>query len=192
MKLKHWIKWNFYPPIIVLISGKARHGKDTFGRHLMRMLKAKHIDVQRISFGDKLKEMTHRHDRDYLQAFGTAGRKLVNKDIWIIKAVADYKGADVVVITDTRYPNEISKFEIAPNIAVRVNRIDEEGNPWESNLTKEQKSHPSETALDNFIGFDYVIDAENVTQLEDAARSVCKECLEKMEKIREERWTLFG
>lgn len=181
MRLDHWFKWKLDPPLIVLISGKARHGKDTFGKELMTRLRKAGLDVQRISFGDEVKKAGERKDRDYLQVLGSVARKFVDKDIWIHRAIDNYDGADVVVITDARYPNEISFFENKPSVSVRVNRVDSEGEIWESNLTEEQKNHPSETALDNFL-FDYTFNAETVEDLKTDAEFMTMRCLDIMEK----------
>ena len=61
-----------------------------------------------------------------------------------------------VIIDDCRFVNELNRYdETWDTTTVRVNRLN-----FESNLTPEQKNHPSETALDNY-NFDYVINSES-------------------------------
>lgn len=179
MELRNKLKWLFRPPLVIMVSGKARHGKDTFGEELMKNLESLNIETQRLSFGDQIKKIAERDDRDYLQALGSAGRMFVDKDIWIKRAVSDYNGADVVVITDTRYPNEISFFENKPHMSVRINRIDENGMLWESKLSEEQKNHPTEMALDSY-SFDYEFDARDVMKLKAIATFMADRCIDKL------------
>ena len=46
--------------------------------------------------------------------------------------------------------------------SVRVNRYNSDLEPFDNKLSKEQKEHISETALDNYEGFDYIV--KNITQ----------------------------
>lgn len=181
MKLDNWLKWKFAPPLIVLINGKARHGKDTFGAELRKVLGSYGYSTERLSFGDEVKKVAERKDRDYLQAIGQAGRTLIDKDIWIERTIDNYSGSDVVVITDARYPNEINYFEDKPNISVRVERMTEDREKYESELTEEQKSHSSETSLDNFE-FDMVCRAVDVDELRKQAVQLARECNRKIKQ----------
>jgi hypothetical protein len=173
MKFRHWLKWRYAPPLAVLLSGKARHGKDTFGRYLKEELEDKFgLKVQRISFGDVLKNMTNYPSRNFLQQLGLILRATRGDDYLIHRAVEKYNGADVIIITDCRFPNEISYFENMPRFTTmtfRVTRITSEG-LYESDLTDKQKNHPSETALDKWK-FDFYIQATNVDELKEAAQS---------------------
>lgn len=176
MKFRHWLKWKFNPPLVINISGKARHGKDTFGRFLMYRLKSDYgLKVQRISSGDVLKDMTRYPSRSFLQQLGMFLRATRGNDYLISRAFAKYNGADVVIITDTRFPNEISYFENAPQVTIRVDRICQDKEPYESDLTPEQKAHPSETALDDYK-FDIHIQAKNVRELKEASERFAPIC----------------
>ena len=56
---------------------------------------------------------------------------------------------DYVLIPDVRFPNEIDKMkENFDCISIRLTRPN-----FDNGLTSEQKEHISETALDNYIGF---------------------------------------
>ena len=179
MKLKHWLKWKFRPPLIICLSGKARHGKDSFGLSLKTKLENEFgLKVQRLSVGDVLKNMTDFHDRDFLQLLGTVLRATEGKEYLIKQSTKGYNGADVVIYTDTRYPIEISYFENAGmnTMTFRVTRITDNG-IYESNLTDKQKAHPSETALDDYK-FDFYIQAKDIKDLIQAAWDVSPLCFD--------------
>ena len=74
------------------------------------------------------------------------------KDFWVQHVMKEIKIAEELcythaIISDCRFPNEvyIPKAEFEKCISVRVKRIN-----FDSNLTKEQKLHESETSMDNF------------------------------------------
>lgn len=104
--------------------------------------------------------------RKMLQILGTeAGRGLIHSQIWVNSLMADYKQEiDVThfksfkgensrmiypnwIVTDTRFVNEALAIDDKNGILIRVNRGD--GNTGD---------HPSETSLDDFNKWNYVID----------------------------------
>ena len=168
--------------LIVGISGKKRHGKDTASETLVRG-----FGFTRVAFGDALKEALYILDpilwswrwlvrtllgkpmrlrefvdtvgweaakeipevRRLLQRIGTeVGRKILGDDIWIRTALR--KAAEVdgpVVITDVRFRNEVEAVRAAGGIVLRVERP--------SVISTD--THPSETGLDGYDGFDAVL-----------------------------------
>lgn len=98
-----------------------------------------------------------------LQLIGTeGGRELLHPNLWVNSLFVDYKeycskwdseGLDREtkfpdwIITDCRFPNEADAVRQRGGIVIRLNRF-----------TEEQSQHSSETALDNYKNFDYVID----------------------------------
>lgn len=87
-----------------------------------------------------------------LQLIGTdCGRNIVHPNIWINSALNSYDAVkDNWLITDTRFVNEATAIhnKHKDNILIRVN----------SNRCNSYDLHESETALDNYAEFDYVID----------------------------------
>lgn len=88
------------------------------------------------------------------------------------------------IITDVRFPNEVEAIKKHGGIMVRINRpswYDQEEDRLMREFLKEppRAEHPSETALDNYEGFDIVI--ENNGTIEELTEKV-KEIL-KHEKI---------
>lgn len=164
-------------PLIILISGKARSGKDTSGNFLYELLKNAGKRVSIAHYGDFLKFICHNfygtsydhtpENRTTWQRIGTERVRIEMEDpnFWVsimesmISIVApDF---DYIIIPDARFPNEI---EIPRVFGWNVVTLRVERPGFESNLTAVQKAHISETALDNYA-FDYIIEASNIEEL---------------------------
>jgi phosphomevalonate kinase len=164
---------------VYLFSGKARSGKDTACEYFKTLLEkdnksvahtlyAKYIKGYAIDFfGWNGSEETK--PREFLQRIGTdVIRKRLNKPNFHadricedIEILSDY--FDAFLISDVRFPNEvlIPKEKFGKDaVTIRIIRTN-----FESDLTPEQQAHESETALDDFKGFDYVIKASNLEEL---------------------------
>lgn len=96
--------------------------------------------------------------RDILQSLGTQwGRDMIHPNLWINSLFADYhsgiKMSDYTeskwIITDSRFPNDVEHVKKLGGITIRVNRPECEGRTNE---------HESETSLDNYQRFNYIID----------------------------------
>lgn len=166
-------------PIIILVSGKAESGKDTFTTEFEKVADSRHKKTLRIKYGDFVKMVAKtyygwsgekdEHGRYLLQWLGTDLGRRNNPDVWVncvketVKALqSEY---DFVVISDVRFPNEIECWEDTDffTYTVRITRKNLDGSIYENSLTKEQKGHPSETSLDDWK-FNYYV--ENI-ELED-------------------------
>lgn len=87
--------------------------------------------------------------RDLLQKLGTeCMRECLHQNVWVNSLFADIKKEDKVIITDMRFPNEMSSVKERGGITIRVVRPD-----LHSSIIL---SHASERALDN-AKFDYEI-----------------------------------
>lgn len=95
--------------------------------------------------------------RRLLQYVGTDIVRKINPDFWvdfIIDILRFFENNwDVVLIPDSRFPNEIDRL-IDAGWEVTHIRVKRPG--YISTLTEEQRSHQSETALDN-VDPDYLI-----------------------------------
>lgn len=175
---------------IILISGKAEHGKTTTAELLKSILEEKGNRVVIMRYAYYLKDIAKRlfgwdgnkdeKGRAILQQLGTEIIRMklrrplfhpqrICEDIEICEDNWDY-----VLIDDARFPNEIyyPKSIFSDKVlTVRVTRLNEDGTIYQSSLTEEQKRHPSETALDNFT-FDYCINTHSV--------EYTRECLERI------------
>ena len=96
--------------------------------------------------------------RELLQQLGVELIKNnINENMLINRIIEDIKVYsyfyDYIVITDARFPNEIEsiKKEFDNVISVRINR-----NIY--NLDKKYQNHSTETGMDEYNNYDYVID----------------------------------
>ncbi len=161
---------------IILISGKARSGKDTFAGFLPGYCK--------YAFADKLKdiaaelgwdEIKDAKGRKLLQDLGTIAREY-DPNIWcdILIDTLHYDGCPHrIAITDCRYPNEMEAMKQWADdfnynwITVRLERPE-----TNTDITEESKQHHSETALDDYE-FDHVIyNTFPYTELKYIARAI--------------------
>jgi hypothetical protein len=121
--------------------------------------------------------------RELLQILGTdCGRDMIHKNIWVNALFADYKSLtyeasemaikegkpafEIIypqwIITDMRFPNELEAIQKKGGITIRVNRPTIYATPKDNSEFNNQElakfNHPSETALDDYLFFDYTID----------------------------------
>ena len=156
---------------IIIISGKARAGKDSTADILMKQLKGTSI---KISYADYLKLIAKKFfnwdgkkdikGRDILQKVGTdlIREELGMENFHVNRVCEDIKIAekefDYFFISDARRKNEVyftqAMFPDAVT-TIRVSRKD-----FKSPLTIEQQNHISEIGLDDFK-FDYYIESES-------------------------------
>jgi hypothetical protein len=96
-----------------------------------------------------------------LQLLGTeGGREVIHPNIWVNATLGNLTDADRVIVTDVRFPNEVTGIKVRKGIVVRVIR------PSKISTS----THPSETALNDFQDWDYVI--VNDGTIEDLKRKV--------------------
>lgn len=96
--------------------------------------------------------MTGRH---ILQVMGTDIFRSIYGDVWVdacLKNVED-DGTELAIVTDCRFPNEVEGIQKAGGKVVRFLRA-----PF-----AEGDQHKSETALDDYEGFDHVFDNRELT-----------------------------
>lgn len=152
---------------VILISGHARHGKDTIAQYAKEELEKQNKAVLIIHYGDLLKHICKEYfgwdsrkddyGRSLLQFIGTDLVRKEKPNYWadfvrdfleIFDGIWDY-----AIIPDVRFPNEILEivnkgFE---TLHIRVERTN-----FEEELSSAQRNHISETALDN-VKPDYLV-----------------------------------
>jgi len=152
---------------IINISGKAMAGKDTTALILKEKLEAKNKKVIITHYADLVKYVSTQffkwngikdeQGRTILQKVGSDIVRTQKPNYWVdfVKGFVEMfqDKWDYILIADCRFPNEVLSWREDgwDEISIRVMRTD-----FENSLTKEQKNHPSETALDDFE-FDYYI-----------------------------------
>lgn len=146
---------------IILVSGKARSGKDSFAKEVSAILKSRNQKVLVAHYAGLLKyickeffDWNGKKDetgRTLLQKVGTEGFRKKNPEYWV-KFIKDIINVfpnewDYVIIPDCRFKNEIESWKKdGYNIfTVRMERLD-----YQSQLTEEQQNHQSEVDLDDY------------------------------------------
>lgn len=175
-------------PRIYLISGKARHGKDTFSGYLKEYYEkngkkviitqlAKYIKYYaREITGWDLSEETK--PRELLQILGTdiIREKLGKDDLFIKRMIDDIEifscFYDAIIISDVRFKREINDLRERFNdlVAINIFRPD-----FDNGLTEEQKQHKSEIDLDDYDKFDVKIINTTLEELKKSAEKVYTE-----------------
>ena len=150
---------------IILIAGKARSGKNTVATIIKDIESSKKVlNLEYSSYMKKYAKNIIGWDgsedtkpRDLLQQLGDEIKSfdplfLIKEMIMDIDIYSMY--FDIITISDVRFPNEIdeikNKFDNA--ISIKIERPN-----FDNGLTDLEKKHISETALDNYDNFDYVI-----------------------------------
>jgi hypothetical protein len=137
---------------ILGISQEGAYGTDDQKNALSHILwdnmpfdiQMKYTKERNPSFGFNLPRSGPMTNREVLQVMGTDIFRSIYNDVWA-KAPFNRKwDADVVILTDCRFPNEKSVTEEAGGVIIRLERD-----------TGFSDNHPSETALDgqNFLHF---------------------------------------
>ncbi len=161
---------------IILLSGKAQHGKDATAKMLFEKLTSQGKKVLIAHYGDLVKYTCKiffdwngekdEQGRTLLQEVGTDKIRAKHPDFWVdyVKDILEVftDKWDYVIIPDTRFPNEIDVMKKAFNdvTSIRVVRTN-----FISPLTNEQRKHRSEIALDDYH-FDYYFIADDLETLE--------------------------
>jgi len=179
---------------IIPISAKAQHGKDTLADLLKIELEKLNRKVAIFHYADYLKFVCQQYyewdgkkneqGRSILQKVGTDLARKNNPNIWVNVAVEFFKAFsnsyDYILIPDTRFPNEIDvlkeNFDVT---SIRLVRKD-----FSSNLTPEQKIHPSETALDDYLFDMYMSCLSGVGNVECLSKTIAND-LKRGEKLNE-------
>jgi hypothetical protein len=149
--------------MLIGLTGKKRHGKDTAGRYLVE-----HYGFTQVGFADKVREMALAIDplvaselrlselvgafdwehaksvpevRRLLQRIGTEGvRDTLGEDAWVRAAFKDLDRNRDYVFTDVRFLNEAAAVKQAGGVVWRVSRPDlpDDGDTHASELELEQ------------------------------------------------------
>lgn len=156
---------------IILISGKAGHGKDTFAEMLKTEFESQHQKVVITHFAKHIKRILQdyygwdgvtkddywRHKLQYLGTEMIRGQ--LNKPFFHAQRACEdiaitANDFDYYIIPDCRFWNELSYTQAyfpRKVIDIRIIRSN-----FESPLTAEQQQHRSETDLDDYDFSDYV------------------------------------
>lgn len=162
--------------MIISISGRRGAGKNTLADLIEKLQPEKNWRVN--AFADPLKKIaaymtglqlrelyTQEGKTKYLPEWGmtvgeilqklgtNAVRDNLHQDAWVLTALSGIKDYENIIFCDMRFPNEAEAIKAKGGILIRI-----EGDPQkqQGDGTRDD-SHPSETALDNYDGFDFII-----------------------------------
>ena len=118
--------------------------------------------------------------RALLQTFGTNHMRATFPDYWsevvakFVSTAGKYEDFDVAIIPDARFENEISvvKKYNPDAITIRINRYNGEHPYFNPLLTEEQLAHSSETSLDDYTDWDYIVDNYTLQELEESVETI--------------------
>jgi len=162
-------------PKIFIISGKARSGKNEISKIIERYYSNKKCIT--ISFGYYIKDYAKRisdwdgseetKPRELLQHLGIElVRNKIDKRLFIDRILQDIEifsyFYDIIIISDVRLLDEITilKENYPDSISIRVIR-----NNYDNKLTNEQKNHLTETNLDSYNDFNYIVNNDDNLEL---------------------------
>lgn len=182
--------------MLIGLSGKIGSGKST----VADLMKLRKREYQIKAFAHKVKEITslmtgvslgacysQEGKNTYLKDWGmTVGefqqklgteaiRNNLHPDAWVLALFSDYTDNQHWIITDVRFPNEAVAIKSRGGILVRM-----EGDPVGVRAnSKRDLNHASETSLDNYDHWDYIIQNTSTLQALEA---------EVFEFVTDQRW----
>ncbi len=171
--------------MIYLISGKFRVGKDTASIMIAKACEERNLKPVILQIAFYIKEYAKKisdwdgneetKPRKFLQTLGTdIIGNTIDKQLFVRRINEDIKVYskyfDIIIISDVRLINEIEQIKKANDDKVVTIRI------LRDTKIKSNNKHQTETELDNYEDFDYVID--NNGTLEEL-NSQIKEIVEK-------------
>ena len=174
---------------IIMISGKARSGKDTLADFLIKDLEEKNKKVCKVQIGQYIKYYAMKYfgwdgeeetkPRDLLIHLGTdIIRNKIDPNFHINRLIQDIEVLsyfyDTFIVSDVRFPVEIEKVKEKYNDVLTI-KIERES----TELTESQKANITETALDSFNDYDIVIDNNGtLEELQEKATSIIQKVVE--------------
>lgn len=170
---------------IFVIGGKARSGKNTFGNYLKEELKTygykpcvMHITEPLYSYARNYfnwREEENNKPREFLQKMGIEiiQNKLNKKTFLLDRLYEDIEILsnffDTFIITDARLIKEFTSIKEKYDnvVTIKIKR-----NNYNSNMTKEEKEHITETEIETYNEFDYIIENNKIDDLEAFAKEI--------------------
>jgi hypothetical protein len=170
--------------MIIGLSGYAQSGKDTVAKYLVE-----NHNFERVAFADPIRNLLWEMNpllsdgfnlqgvvnaygwdaaktrfpevRRLLQELGVGARRVIDDEIWVVKALRTMSGEGNYVITDVRFQNEASQVKLGGGQLWRVERTGVEA----------VNSHISEHDLDAWEFDAYVHNNSTIEDLEFAVKA---------------------
>ncbi len=154
---------------IIVLSGKARAGKDSTASYMKDYYESKDMKTIILQYSTSIKEyakiitgwdgLDESKPREFLQFLGTSIiRERIDDEFFIKRMIQDINlysyFYDVIIISDARLVKEIKMLKDNFDKVVSINVVRPNFN---DELSSKEKMHITETGLDNYNSFDYVI-----------------------------------
>lgn len=159
-------------PKIIILTGKAQSGKNETANIIKKELEKQNKKTIIISYAKYLKDYAKKitnwngsektKPRELLQQLGVELIKnQIDENMLINRIKEDIRVYeyffDVIIISDARFVNEIEQVKTKNTTVIKIDGK-------ENKLTKEQKNHITETALNNYDQYDYTIENKTTKQ----------------------------
>lgn len=170
-------------PVIYVLSGKACSGKSFVANRMKKIFSSRGLKCIDIAYASYLKNYVKSitdwdgsegsKPRRFLQELGVELIKnKINSNMLIDRVVDDILVYsyffDVIIVTDARFIDEIETIRSRFSNVVVVKIIGKD-----NNLSDSLRSHVTETALDDYDNYDYVINNDG-DNLDDCLMEVLK------------------
>lgn len=183
--------------IIIMICGKAEHGKTTFANILKKELENKKVRVVKTAFASDLKRVAKEYfgwngekdeyGRQLLQHLGTDEVRSFFPNHWVDGVaevlISTQNRWDVAIIDDWRFQAEFSTMRDycipygVKLLPVRVQRIYNNGEIYQNSLSDEARRHSSECDLDNLMFRHDIVNLDLASLERDARKLIESEIL---------------
>ncbi len=166
---------------IYILSGKSGSGKDTVASMIHNMIDKKVISLAYASYLKMYAKEVLGWDgkdpkpRDFLQQLGVELIKNnIDKKMLVRRMIEDIKVYnyfyDVIIITDARFPDEIDDIKTNFDNVTVIHLADRE-----NRLTDKEKMHATETSLNDYHNYDYVVAEDNLESLSNTIEKIVGE-----------------
>ena len=157
---------------IIILTGKAQSGKNATANIIKKHFEKQNKKTVIISYAKYLKDYAKEiinwngkestKPRDFLQQLGVELIKnQIDENMLINRIKEDIKVYeyffDVIIISDARFKDEIENIKNANTVVIKIKGK-------ENKLTNNQKQHITETALDDYSKYDYIIENKTTKQ----------------------------
>ena len=167
---------------IYILSGKSGSGKDTVASMMHDIIKNKVISLAYANYLKMYAKEVLGWDgnedtkpRDFLQQVGVEliknnidDKMLIRRMIEDIKVYSYFY--DVIIISDARFPSEIDDIKANFDNVTVIHLSDRE-----NKLNDKEKMHATETSLNNYHNYDYVVSEDNLDSLSNTIKRIVGE-----------------
>lgn len=175
-------------PIIYILCGKARSGKDTTADIIKEYYEEKNKKVITLSYGSYIKEYAKKisdwdgsdetKPRTLLQVLGTDIIRNNIDDMFFIKRIIGDISVysyffDVIIISDARFKKEITTIKERFNDVIDINI---KRPNFDNGLNELEKNHVTEQDLNDYDSYKYTVDNDaSISDLESKIIKIIEE-----------------